>query len=121
MHPEPRRGMSNAIVSQSCRECTIDGYASPIYGPIPECKEIFALAWSCCSHIFDFSWRTTWPPSLDGYPRASPPSQKHGLAGTWAKTGFGEAGLTSYAITSLPVQSLVGIASVSIALRSSSL
>src|SRR5262249_43097642 len=29
MHPEPRRGMSNAIVSQSCRECTIDGYASP--------------------------------------------------------------------------------------------
>jgi len=29
MHPEPRRGIANAIVSQSCRECTIDGYASP--------------------------------------------------------------------------------------------
>ena len=61
------------------------------------------------------------PPSPDGYSRASPPSQKHGLGGAWAESGFGEAGLTCYAITSLPVQSLVGLAWVSIALLSSSL
>ena len=61
------------------------------------------------------------PPSLAGYARASPPSQKHGLGGAWAKTGCGEAGLTGDAITSSPVQSMVGIVYVSIARVPSSL
>ena len=49
--------LSNGTRAQWILEGDIKSHIPPIYGPIPEGKEIFALAWSGCAHIYGFSWR----------------------------------------------------------------